>query len=93
MAYRAWRILVGDTAAAQIDGFSGDERFFIGYAAIWRTKIRDEYLREMLLSGPHSPPRYRVTGALRNMEAFHEAFDTTAGDGMYLPAKDRVSIW
>ena len=93
MAYRAWRILVGPDGAPEIDGFSGDERFFIGYANIWRTKIRPEYLREMLVNGPHSPPRYRVTGTLRNMDAFHAAFETEPGDGMYLPEAERVRIW
>lgn len=93
MAYRAWRILVRDAEPPEIGGFSGDERFFIGYAAIWRTKIRDEALREMLLSDPHSPPKYRVTGALRNMQEFYDAFNIEAGDGMFLRDDQRVNIW
>ena len=93
MAYRAWRILTGESKPPEIDGFGGDERFFIGYALTWRTKIRDEYLREMLLSDPHSPPRYRVIGALQNMQEFYDAFGITAGDGMYLPDEQRVHIW
>ncbi len=93
MAYRAWRILIGEQGAPEIDGFSGDERFFIGFATIWRTKIRDEALREMLLSDPHSPPEYRVTGALRNMQEFYDAFDIGPGDGMYVPEQARIRIW
>ena len=93
MAYRAWRILVDDANAPKIDGFSGDERFFIGYAVTWRTKMRDEFLREMLLSDPHSPPRYRVIGALQNMQEFYEAYGVAAEDGMYLPEDERVRIW
>ena len=93
MAYRAWRILVGDAEPLEIDGFSGDERFFIGFASIWRSRIRAEKLREMLLSDPHSPPRYRVTGALQNMQEFYEAFGITADDGMYIPDDQRVRIW
>jgi putative endopeptidase len=93
MAYRAWRLLIGDESAPKIDGFSGDERFFIGYAVTWRSKMRDEYLREMLLSDPHSPPRYRVIGALQNMQEFYEAYDVAAEDGMYLPEVERVKIW
>jgi len=93
MAYRAWRILVGDVNAPKIDGFSGDERFFIGYAVTWRTKMRDEFLREMLLSDPHSPPRYRVIGALQNMQEFYETYDVAVDDGMYLPEDERVRIW
>jgi len=93
MAYRAWRILIGESASPKIGGFSGDERFFIGYALTWRTKIREEYLREMLLSDPHSPPRYRVIGALQNMQEFYDAFGVTSGDDMYLPEEQRVQIW
>jgi putative endopeptidase len=93
MAYRAWRILVGDENPPKIDGFTGDERFFIGYAVTWRNKMRDEHLREMLLSDPHSPPRYRVIGALQNMQEFYAAYDVAAEDGMYLPENERVRIW
>lgn len=93
MAFRAWKLLMGNSTPPEIDGFSGEERFFIGYAITWRTKIRDEFLREMLLSDPHSPPEYRVTGALRNMQEFYDTYDVTAEDGMYLPANERVRIW
>jgi len=93
MAYRAWQILLGDKKASVIDGFSGDERFFIGYAMTWRTKMRDEYLREMLLSDPHSPPNYRVIGTLQNMQEFYTAYDVTSGDGMYTPDEERAYIW
>jgi len=93
MAYRAWSILVGDKNTPKIDGYTGDERFFIGYAVTWRSKMRDEHLREMLLSDPHSPPRYRVIGALQNMQEFYAAYDVTAEDDMYLPEDERVRIW
>ena len=64
-----------------------------GYALGWRGKIRDERLREILLSDPHSPGRYRVTGALKNMQEFYAAYDVKEGDDMYLPPSERVKIW
>lgn len=93
VAYRAWELLLGGEEAPVIDGFTGSQRFFIGYAMTWRSKMRDEYLLKMLLSDPHSPPHYRVIGPLRNVPEFYEAFDVTESDGMYLPADRRVKIW
>ena len=93
MAYRAWRILQSGSDTPAVEGFSGDQRFFIGYAQSWRAKQRPEYLTEMLLSDPHSPSRYRVIGALRNMQEFYAAFDVAEGDAMYLPDNERVKIW
>jgi putative endopeptidase len=93
VAYRAWKILQQGQKAPVIDGFTGDQRFFIGYAQAWRSKSREEAMRERLLSDPHSPPRYRVNGILPNMTEFYDAFDVRDGDGMYLPAEVRVKIW
>ena len=97
MAYRAYRAAVdeeyGKAGAPVLDGFTGDQRFFIGYAHAWRGQYRDEALRERLLSDPHSPAQYRVIGVLRNMDAFYRAFDVTEDDGMYLPPAERVRIW
>jgi putative endopeptidase len=93
MAYRAWEILQAESNTPTLNGFSGDQRFFIGYAQSWRAMQRPEYLTEMLLSDSHSPPRYRVIGALRNMPEFYAAFDVTEGDGMYLSDTERVKIW
>jgi predicted metalloendopeptidase len=93
VAYRAWKILQRGEDAPVIGGFSGDQRFFIGYAQSYRSKQREEILRERLLSDPHSPARYRVIGILRNMPEFYAAFDVKEGDGMYLPAEERVRIW
>jgi len=93
VAYRAWKILQDGDDAPIIDGFTGDQRFFIGYAQAWRSKQREESLRKNLLSDPHSPASYRVIGVLRNMPEFYTAFDVREGDGMYLPAEERVKIW
>lgn len=93
MAYRAWELSLGGEPAPVIDGFTGAERFFVGYAVTWRSKLRDEYLMKMLISDPHSPPRYRVLGPLKNMPEFYEAYGVSDGDGMFLPEAERAKIW
>jgi putative endopeptidase len=93
MAYRAWKILQQGKDSPVIDGFTGEQRFFIGYAQAWRKKEREESLRKKLLSDPHAPARYRVIGVLRNVPEFYTAFDVKEGDDMYLPPEQRVKIW
>ena len=93
MAYKAWRLSLDGEEPPVIDGYSGDERFFIGYGATWRAKMRDEYLRKMLISDPHSPPMYRVNGIVQHMPEYYSTFGLTAGDGMYLAPDERVKIW
>ena len=92
-AYRAYRISLGGKEAPVIGGFTGDQRFFLGYAQIWRTRFRDEALRQQLLSDPHSPGMYRAFVPLVNNDAFQRAFDVKPGDKMYLPPAERVRIW
>jgi len=93
VAYRAHEISRAGRPAPIIAGFTAEQRLFIGYARSWRSQYRDELLREMLLRGPHSPARYRVIGALRNVPEFYRAFDVTEASDMYLPRESRVSIW
>ena len=93
VAHKAYRASLGSEPAPVINGFSGDQRFFLGYALSWRGHMREQRLREILLTDPHSPGRYRVQGVVRNMPAFHEAFDVQDGDGMYLPPEQRVRVW
>jgi predicted metalloendopeptidase len=93
MAYRAYRLSLNGEEAPIIDGYSGDQRFFMGWAQIWRRLYRDDELRRRLKVDPHSPSEYRANGAVINIDAFHEAFDTRPGDGMWKPAEDRVRIW
>jgi predicted metalloendopeptidase len=92
-AYRAYRISLGGKEAPVIDGFTGDQRFFIGFAQIWRTKVRDAALRLRLLSDPHSPGMFRAFVPIINNDAFDRAFDVKQGDKMYLPPEERVKIW
>jgi predicted metalloendopeptidase len=92
-AYRAYRMSLGGKEAPVIDGFTGDQRFFLGYAQVWRSKSRDEYLRNQLLSDSHSPERYRAFVPLTNFEPFYKAFDVKPGDKMYRAPEERVKIW
>jgi len=92
-AYRAYHISLGGREPPVIDGFTGDQRFFLGFAQIWRTKYLDDALRQQLLSNEHSPGQYRVFVPLTNNDAFLNAFDVKPGDKMYRAPADRVKIW
>jgi putative endopeptidase len=92
-AYRAYHISLGGKPAPVIGGYTGDQRFFLGFAQIWRTKFRDAALRQQLLTNPHSPGMYRAFVPLINNDAFDKAFDVKPGDKMYLAPADRVKIW
>lgn len=76
-----------------IDGFTQEQRFFLSWATIWRTKYRDEFLRTQVLTDPHSPAMYRAVGPLTNLEIFYDAFDIKEGDAMWKPESERVKIW
>jgi endothelin-converting enzyme/putative endopeptidase len=93
MAHRAYRLSLGGREAPVIDGFSGDQRFFMGWAQVWRTLCREDEMRRRLMVDPHSPGEYRANGTLINIDAFHEAFATRPGDGMWKAPDQRVRIW
>lgn len=93
MAYRAYIRSLNGAEPPVIDGFTGPQRFFIGYALSRKGKYREEQTVSQLASDPHSPLKYRVIGPYRNSDAFHEAFGTQAGDGMWLPPEQRVKLW
>ena len=76
-----------------IDGFTGVQRVFLGYAQVWRNKYRDESLRNLIQTNPHAPAMYRANGAVRNVPEWYEAFDVQEGDALYLPPEERVKIW
>ncbi|MEC7781888.1 MAG: M13 family metallopeptidase [Bacteroidota bacterium] len=76
-----------------IDGFTPEQRFFISWATIWRTKMRDDALRTRIKTDPHSPGMYRAYVPLQNIDAFYEAFNIKEGDPMFVPEEDRVRIW
>lgn len=93
MAYRAYINSLNGEEPAVIDGFTGAQRFFIGYAMSRKGKYKDEATISRLASDPHSPLEFRVNGVYRNLDAFHEAFGTEEGDGMWLPPEERVRLW
>jgi len=93
MAYRAYIRSLDGKEPPVIDGFTGPQRFFIGYALSRKGKYQNEALISRLASDPHSPLPYRVNGPYPNIDAFHEAFATAPGDGMWLPPEERVRIW
>ena len=93
VAWRAWVASLAGRTSHSIDGTTGEQRFFIGWAQVWRSKMRDEATRRMVATNPHAPPRLRVLGVLRNFTPFYEAWGVREGDGMYLPSEQRVQIW
>ena len=79
--------------APVINGFTGDQRFFLAYAQVWRTIYREQTLRQQLIRGPHSPPFYRVNGIVRNLDEWYQAFDVGPEHRLYLPPEERIRIW
>lgn len=93
IAFRAYRLSLDGRKAPTIDGFTGEQRFFIGWAQIWRTKMRPEFLRQTLLSNPHAPAEFRANGPASNLPGFYEAFSVKPGDKLYRDTTARVRIW
>ena len=93
VAYRAYQLSLNGEKAPVIDGFTGEQRFFMGWAQVWRTLYRDEELRNRLLTDSHALSMYRTNGVLVNMPAFYEAWGVKQGDKMYLPDEQRIRIW
>ena len=93
MAYRAYKLSLDGKQAPVIDGFTGDQRFFMGWAQGWARKYREDELRKRILTDPHSPSEFRTNAVLANIDEFHEAFDTKPGDKMYRAPEERVKIW
>ena len=93
IALSAYRRSLGDKPAPVIDGFTGEQRFFIGWAQVWRGHTRPEALRVDLRTDPHSPYRFRVNVPLSNLQAFCDAFNIKPGDAMYRPPEQRAEVW
>jgi putative endopeptidase len=93
VAYAAYHLSLQGRAAPVIDGLTGDQRFFLSWAQVWRGLYREAQLRKQVLSDPHSPPQFRVNGAVRNIDAWYAAFDVKPTDRLYLPSEERVHIW
>jgi putative endopeptidase len=93
IAYKAYRISLAAHEAPVIDGLSGDQRLYLGWVQVWRGKVREAEAIQRIKTDPHSPPAVRGTAPLRNQPGFYAAFGVKAGDKMYLPPNERVSIW
>jgi putative endopeptidase len=93
IAWKAYQRSLGGRPAPVIDGMSGDQRFFYGYAQSWRGKVRPDALLAQIKSDPHSPDEFRVLGAARNQPGFYTSFGVKPGDRMYLPPAERVRLW
>ncbi len=93
VAYAAYHRSLNGRKPPVLDGLTGDQRFFLSWAQAWRTLNRDEQLRSQVMSNPHSPPKFRVNGVVRNVDAWYAAFDVKPGDKLYLPPQERVRIW
>jgi putative endopeptidase len=93
MAYRAYKIATKGKDVPVIDGLTGDQRFFLAWAQVWRAAQREENYRTRLRTDTHSPEEYRVNGVVRNLDEWYEAFGVKPGDALYLPPEERVRIW
>ncbi|HTP39793.1 MAG TPA: M13 family metallopeptidase [Steroidobacteraceae bacterium] len=93
IAYRAYQLSLRGRPAPVIGGYTGAQRFFLGWATIWRNKNRDDRARQLLTIDPHSPTQFRGDGPPSNIDAFYDAFSVKPGDKMYRAPADRVKIW
>ncbi|NWL31493.1 M13 family metallopeptidase [Paenarthrobacter nitroguajacolicus] len=93
IAYKAYLLSLNGAEPEVLDGFTGFQRFFMSWAAGWRQVIRTEEAIRRLATDPHSPNEFRTNAIARNLDAFHEAFDVTEADGMWMEPGERVSIW
>jgi putative endopeptidase len=93
VALKAYQLSLEGKEAPVLDGFTGEQRFFLSWAQVWRSQYREEALKRQLSTGPHSPAHYRVIGVLPNIPEFYTAFDIKEGDAMYIAPEQRVKIW
>ncbi len=93
VSLEAYKMSLNGAEAPVIDGFTGIQRFFLGWGQVWRSKYRDEALRNQVLSDPHSPARYRVNGVVPNVDDWYTAFSIPADAKMFIAPEKRVKIW
>ncbi|HCH64312.1 MAG TPA: zinc metalloprotease [Deltaproteobacteria bacterium] len=93
LAYRAYKLSLDGKEDSVIDGLTGDQRFFMSWAQVWRSKYNEKALRQQLVTDPHSPALFRVNGIVRNLEAWYDAFGVTEAHALYLAPEDRIVIW
>ncbi len=93
IAYEAYRRSLGGRPAPVLDGFTGEQRFFLGWAQVWRERATDGYVRRGVISSTHSPAQFRVNGSVRNVDGWYDAFKVQPGNRLYLPPNRRIQIW
>jgi len=93
LAYDAYLMSLKGRPAPILDGFTGPQRVFLGWAQVWRQKAREDYVRNQVVTDPHSPAYYRVNGTIRNQPGWYSAYDVKPGDKLYIPPEERVKIW
>ncbi len=93
VAMRAYRLSLNGQPPTMLDGFTGEQRFFLGWAQAWRAKTRDKALRAQLLSDPHSPEEFRTNGVVSNLPEYYTAFDLQQDDELFRPPNQRIKIW
>ena len=93
IAYKAYKLALKGAQSPVIDGFTGDQRFFLSYAHSWRNKNRPEEVRRRIAIDPHSPDEFRCNQIVRNVQEFYDAFALTEKDQLWLAPKERVRIW
>ncbi|MEI6243414.1 MAG: M13-type metalloendopeptidase [Acidobacteriota bacterium] len=93
IAFKAYKIALAGKPSTTIDGFTGEQRVFMGWTQAWREKFRDEFLRVIVTSNEHAPSMYRGGNPLTNIDAFYDAFGVKAGDKMFRKPEERVRIW
>jgi putative endopeptidase len=93
VSFKAYELSLGTRRAPQLAKLTGEQRFFLSWAQVWRTQSREQALRNQVLTDPHSPPEFRVNGTVRNIAAWYDAFDVKPGNKLYLPPQERVVIW
>jgi putative endopeptidase len=93
ISFKAYKYSLQGAEAPVIDGWTGDQRFFLAYAQAWRGKSRPEEIRRRIATDPHSPDEFRCNQIVRNLDAFYQAFDVKPTDQMWLDPSQRVKIW
>lgn len=93
IAYKAYQLALSGKTAPTIGGFTGEQRFYLGWVQIWRGKVREDEAIQRIKTDPHSPPAVRGTAPLVNQSGFYSAFGVQPGDRMYAPPQNRVTIW
>jgi putative endopeptidase len=93
ISLQAYHASLGGKKAPVLDGFTGDQRFFLSFGQVWRGKYTDAAMRQQVLTNPHSPPHWRAVGPERNVDGWYTAFDVKPGDKMSIPPDKRVKLW